>query len=133
MRAEAASWLAVAGLILAAEPSPAQQPDTTTEITYLLNEVATSSCEFYRNGNWYQGRQAAAHLRSKYGARPPWEHIGTAEEFIDRIAARSSVSGSDYRIRCAGTDAVPSASWLRSRLAAFRRAHDSPPEPQPPI
>ena len=75
--------------MLAAEPSLTQQPGTVTEITYLLNEVATSSCEFNRNGKWYQGRQAAAHLRNKYGARPPWEHIGTAEEFIDRIAARS--------------------------------------------
>ena len=115
--------------MLAAEPSLTQQPGTVTEITYLLNEVATSSCKFNRNGKWYQGRQAAAHLRNKYGARPPWEHIGTAEEFIDRIAARSSISGSDYLIRCAGTTEVPSASWLRSRLAVFRQSHDGPQGP----
>lgn len=129
MRAGAASWLAVAGLILAAEASWTQQPGTTTEITYLLNEVAISPCEFYRNGKWYQGRQAATHLRSKYGARPPWEHIGTAEEFIERIAARSSSSGADYMIRCAGTTEVPCASWLRSRLAVFRRSHGDPQKP----
>ena len=98
------------------------------EISYLIADVAASGCEFYRNGKWYDAVQAAAHLREKYGNPFISAHIASAEEFIDRVATRSTLSGVDYAIRCQNTTIVPSAKWFLSRLAAYRiAAKVSPP------
>ena len=61
---------AVLGLIVALALLPVGRaaPPTTaqTEITYLLGFGANSGCEFFRNGSWYDGKKAEAHLRYKY-------------------------------------------------------------------
>ena len=92
------------------------------EISFLLTEVAKSNCEFYRNGRWYDGKRAAAHLQDKYGSSLYAQRISSADEFIEAVATRSSLSGKAYAIRCAGSVVVPSALWFRERLAAYRQA-----------
>jgi hypothetical protein len=93
---------------------------TRMEIDYLLATVASSGCEFFRNGDWYDAKQAEQHLRLKYDALLARNLIESAEDFIDRGATYSSISGRPYAIRCADATAIPAAQWLRERLAQYR-------------
>ena len=40
-----------------------------------------------------------------------------ADQFIDRVASGSTVSGKPYRVHCPGRTPVDSGAWLRARLA----------------
>jgi hypothetical protein len=115
---------AVMGLVLvlglppparAAPPASAQ-----TEINYLLAFVGNSGCGFFRNGGWYDAKQAEAHLRYKYEMLAARDRINTAEDFIEKAATKSSVSAQPYQVRCSGAEAVTSNQWLRDALARYR-------------
>ena len=101
----------------AAPPAIAQ-----TEINYLLGFIERSGCMFYRNGSWYDARQAQAHLRSKYDALAAMGRIVTAEDFIEQAATKSSLSGEAYAIRCNSDPTVTTHQWLRDALARYRLA-----------
>jgi hypothetical protein len=111
-------------LILCALPftaSHAQPPPTAQrEIDYLLSYVETSGCSFYRNGTWYDGAHAKAHLRSKYDYMVARNLIGSAEDFIDRAAAKSSFSGKPYKIKCGTGPEEDSGPWFHEVLAHLR-------------
>ena len=94
--------------------------NTVAEIDYLLNSVGSSQCTFIRNGKRYSAEDAAAHLRSKYqrGKR----FASTSENFIARLASRSSVSKKPYYLECEGEDKMPSGDWLTLRLNEYRTA-----------
>ena len=98
------------------------------EISYLLTSIGASGCEFYRNGTWYDSHEAQAHLDGKYANLLAVDRIGSAEDFIEKAATRSSVSGLAYAVRC-GTDApVSSNRWLCDQLARYRsRSSESAP------
>ncbi len=121
MRRIKPNWLLISGLMLSTVVRADPPLGAQAEISFLLAEVARSDCEFFRNGRWYDGRRAAAHLQDKYGSSLDAQHILSAEGFIDTVATRSSLSGKAYAIRCARSVAVPSALWFRERLAAYRR------------
>jgi hypothetical protein len=106
-------------MILTANPVVASV-DSVTEITTLLDRVATSSCTFERNGKRYTGDRARAHLERKrhyLGKR-----IGSAEDFIRTAATGSSRSGEPYWIVCDG-ERTRSADWLTQRLEELRREY----------
>jgi hypothetical protein len=90
------------------------------EVNFLLGYVAGSSCEFYRNGSWYDAQKAHVHLRGKYKYLVENNLVNTTEQFIDRAASESSFSGKPYQIRCSGAAAVNSQQWLRERLLELR-------------
>ena len=113
--------LPVAG---AAPPTIAQ-----TEINYLLGFIGSSGCEFYRNGSWYDSTKAEAHLRNKYKMLAAGDRINTAEEFIEKAATKSSLSGQPYEVRCSGREMVTSTQWLREELAGYR-SRDPPCAPR---
>ena len=88
------------------------------EIEFLLAAVAKSDCRFIRSGTEYSGREAADHLRlklSKAGSR-----VQTAEDFIEGIASKSSLTGRAYQIRLVDGKVVPSGQWFRDALAKRR-------------
>ena len=99
---------------------------TLVEIEYLLQHVGTSGCEFYRNGSWYDAVRAESHLRDKYKYLDARHQINSAEDFIDRAATKSSLSGLAYQLRCKGSAAVPSGQWLYDALTLYRRALQKP-------
>jgi len=99
----------------AAAPTIAQR-----EVNYLLGFIAASGCEFYRNGSWHDSKSAQAHLRSKYEMLAAGKRINTAEDFIELVATKSSLSGLPYQVRCGGGDAVTTNQWLRDLLAHYR-------------
>jgi len=90
------------------------------EVDSLLGSIAGSGCEFNRNGSWYNSQEAVAHLRMKYKYLTGKNMVDTTEQFIDRAASESSLSGKPYRIRCAGGAAVNSRQWLHEKLVQLR-------------
>jgi hypothetical protein len=115
--------LALLGVAHAAPPAIAQ-----TEINYLLGFIESSGCEFYRNGSWYDAKRAQAHLRDKYEMLAAADRIHTAEDFIEKAATKSSLSGRPYQVKCRGSEAVTTNQWLRDVLARYRTsgAHSAP-------
>jgi hypothetical protein len=106
-----------AGAAMAAPPPQAQH-----EIDGLIAALGRSGCEFQRNGKWYPAGDAQAHLRRKYDYLRKRDLVDSAEQFIERAGARSSISGKAYAVRCPGKPATPSADWLAARLAEIRHA-----------
>ncbi len=113
--------LCFGSLVAAASPTVAQ-----TEVEYLLGAVASSGCEFYRNGEWFDSQRASAHLRDKYNALAALGRSMTAVDFIDEVATKSSLSGRPYLMRCAGGEPVGTNQWLREVLERYRRCASSP-------
>lgn len=96
----------------------AHAEETPAEIDYLLRTVGSSDCAFIRNGKHYSATDAEEHLRMKYqrGKR----HAFTAEDFIENLASKSSMSKKLYQIDCPGEEVIPSGEWFALRLAAYR-------------
>jgi hypothetical protein len=94
--------------------------DAESEINYLLSYIENSGCDFYRNGTWYDSKKARTHLHDKYDVLVAGNRINTAEDFIEKTASESSLSGRPYEVRCGAGDVVPSNRWLRDALARYR-------------
>lgn len=87
------------------------------EIEYLLSYTAASNCIFIRNGKEHPATEAREHLEMKYNHVK--RHIKTAEDFIDKIASKSSLSRKEYAIRCDGVQ-QQARLWLTQVLAGYR-------------
>jgi hypothetical protein len=96
--------------------------DVGTEVESLLSAIGSSGCQFIRNGKEYSAPDAEDHLRMKYkkGAR----YVSTAEDFINRIASKSSWSGKPYQIACPDEVLQPSGQWLTNKLQDLRNMHN---------
>lgn len=117
MRIALALALSLAAITAHAAPLP---PAARAEVDALLNRLQTSGCEFNRNGSWYAGTEAKAHLLKKLDYLEGKGMVATAEQFIERGATGSSMSGKPYLVRCAGKAPVESAQWLKTELQAVR-------------
>ncbi|MFT7775971.1 DUF5329 domain-containing protein [Roseateles sp.] len=119
--------LAVAAITVVAQADPLP-PAARAEVDALLARLQTSGCEFNRNGSWYAGADARAHLLKKLNYLEGKNLVQTAEQFIERGASGSSMSGTPYLVRCAGKLPVQSAQWLKAELQQVRtaRAASSP-------
>ncbi|MEG0194767.1 MAG: YfeK family protein [Stenotrophomonas sp.] len=109
--------LAFAPGIAGAAPSA----DARREIAQLIGSLDGSQCQFQRNGSWYGPADARAHLQRKYDYLLKKDMVDTAEQFIERAASQSSMSGKAYRIRCPGQSEQTSAAWFGARLQALRQ------------
>ncbi len=108
--------LVIAPVTRAEPPAIVQQ-----EINYLLRYIGDSGCEFKRNGTWNNNSKTAeSHVRGKYDYLARQGRIDTAQDFIDKAATKSSLSGQPYEIRCGGDLAMPSSLWLSDALARYR-------------
>jgi len=99
---------------------PVQADSTADEIAYLLKFIRESSCTFIRNGSDYDGAAAADHVAAKYAHFK--REIKTAEDFIDRAATKSLLSGEPYQVQC-GSASIAAAEWLRGVLYSYRARH----------
>jgi hypothetical protein len=82
---------------------------------------------FIRNGSAHSAVEAAAHLRRKLAAAHG--RITTAEQFIDKLGTRSSMTGIAYRVRFADGREIDSAAWLRQLLRELRAERVRSPRP----
>lgn len=119
--------LPLALLLQAATAAPLPHA-ARAEVDALLTRLQASGCEFNRNGSWYGGAEARAHLLKKLDDLEGKGLVSTAEQFVEQGASRSSMSGKPYLVRCAGRAPVESAQWLKAELQAVRaaRAASSP-------
>ena len=92
------------------------------EIGHLLAYVERSGCTVYRNGTWHSASNARAHLEKKYRFLLDRGSVDTTEDFIDRVATASSLSGKPYQVKCEGDEMVSSAEWLTAELQRLRKA-----------
>lgn len=90
------------------------------EIDYLIGKVGKSSCIFIRNGKRYSRREARAHLSSK--RRRNAHLIDSTEEFIEKIASKSAISGKPYLIRCRGQAEQTAGEWFSTLLGTYRES-----------
>jgi hypothetical protein len=93
--------------------------DQNPEIDHLLGAIGKSECIFIRNGTHHSAEKAEEHLRMKYkrGRR----YATSAEEFIERLASKSSMTRKLYMMDCPDVEAEPAGDWLTRRLEEFRR------------
>jgi hypothetical protein len=118
-----ANKLLLGGLLasLAFAASAAPTPKVKAEIAGLMDALSSSGCRFQRNGSWHDADEARAHLQRKYDYLLKKDKVDSAEQFIERAASASSMSGRAYRVRCDGKE-QDAASWLNGQL---RRLRDS--------
>ena len=94
-----------------AETSPV---DEQKKIDCLLTEIQQSNAHFERNGQTYTAVEAHDHMRDK------WNYVGgkikTAEQFIDYIGTKSSLSGRFYYVLTPDGRKIPSREWLTEKL-----------------
>lgn len=112
----------VAGIVLVlAAPFAGAAPDARAdaEIRHLVDFIAASGCQFIRNGDAHDSKAAAEHLLMKYGKAK--SRLSTPEQFIDKVASRSYLTGSEYRVRCPSKPEIASGSWLTTELQAWRQ------------
>ena len=90
------------------------------EIDHLFSFIDASPCEFSRNGKWYTAAKAGDHIKTKYQYLLVKGMIGSAEEFIELAATKSSVSGKYYLVKCGSSTEIRSEDWLKQELSSFR-------------
>lgn len=100
------------------------------EIDALLAKLRASGCEFGRNGSWYSGAEASAHLLRKLEYVEGKVSLQSAEEFIEVVASSSSFSGVPYQVRCGSSPPVGSRQWLTRELGAVRSSGGPSPSPR---
>ena len=105
-------------LLLGSITAQADESTMDTEIDFLLDTVVSSHCLFIRNGKEYSAPEAREHLqmKRKRGKR----HYSDTEEFIEKIASKSSLSGKDYLIQCGEAPQQTANEWFSALLQKYR-------------
>jgi len=109
--------------LVALIPSIVRADQTETEVDYLLTTIGSSECVFVRNGKEYNAEKAEAHLRMKFERGK--QYAPTTEQFIQRLASKSSMSRKSYFIECDGEARVPSGQWLTHLLNDYRAGNQT--------
>jgi hypothetical protein len=112
----------VLALALACGVMPAQADELpapeAAKIEYLIRSIAElRDAQFIRNGQAHDSQAAAKHLRAKLKAAGP--RVRSAEDFIDKCASESLMSGRPYRIRFTGGREIEARVFLRQKLAEY--------------
>ncbi len=107
-------------IVLCITAAGAHADTASEEIGYLIDSVGQSGCIFVRNGKSHNAPDAADHLRMKY--RRGKAYASGAEQFISRLASKSSISGKPYYMKCDGGETQKIGEWLTQRLEALRES-----------
>lgn len=120
LRGKMKKYLAIIMLLPSLVFAQPVSDQTKTEVSYLLNYLKESGCQFNRNGSWYSAAQAVDHLNTKYEYLLNKGMVTTTEDFISRAATESSMSGRPYHVKCGTAAEEESGPWLRAVLAKHR-------------
>jgi Family of unknown function (DUF5329) len=112
------AFLALVACAAQAAPLPRA---ARAEAEALLLRMQASGCEFQRNGSWYSGAEARAHLLKKLDYLEGKGLVNTTEQFIVQGASASSMSGKPYLVRCPGKPVQESGPWLSAALQQLRQ------------
>jgi hypothetical protein len=119
--------IVVALMVLLLITAPVRAASTADEVAALLKFIRGSPCTFIRNGSEYDGAEAADHVAAK--AAQFKREIKRAEDFIDRAATKSLLSGEPYKVRCGSGPTIAAADWLRQVLQSYRAQQAAPSPP----
>lgn len=106
-------------------------PASRGEIESLLSRLEVSGCQFYRNGTWHSSGEARTHLLRKLDYLMRKGGVASAEQFIERAATKSSVSGRVYLVKCGSSPPVQSSLWLDAQLRDLRAPSPAPARARP--
>jgi len=112
----------IAASAWAAEPDAAAKK----EISYLIEHLASSGCQFNRNGTWHEASRAVSHIKRKYEYLLDKDLVTDTDAFIRLAATESSSSGKPYIVRCGAQPEQPSATWFQAALVELREKVTSP-------
>ncbi len=98
----------------------ASADESRREIDQLIAYLETSECEFNRNGEWHDSRDAGKHLRRKRKHIEREVESLSGEDFIAEAASKSSMTGQPYQVRCPGKPVESSADWFGAELQRMR-------------
>ncbi len=102
----------VASLPLCAAEQKTSIADTAE---YLISTVAKSDATFVRNGSNYTAKEASEHMRRKYDHFK--KEIKTPEDFIEKCASKSEMSGKPYTVKFADGKNMRCDEWMKKLLA----------------
>lgn len=105
-----------AELGFSADSAPSDDPRALIE--RLLIEVRMADVLFIRNGAEHGPEEAAAHLDRKW--KDAGDEVRTPEDFIQKCASRSALSGEPYTVRLRDGTVLSSEAWLSSVLEELR-------------
>ena len=101
---------------------PSESDVAQSEITYLLAHVEKSGCRFNRNGTWYNDTKVIRqHMEAKYRYFQGKGRINSAEDFVERAASKSEMTGKPYLVKCTNGPEMPTAQWLIDELSRYRK------------
>ena len=96
----------------------AMKEDLEATIMHLLEFVSTSDVVFIRNGKEHSAEDAAKHIEKKY--KHYKKKIKTPEDFIERSATKSMMSGKLYQVRLKDGTVISNKDWLTDELERYR-------------
>jgi len=108
--------LGASALLAQAAPSASEEKLIDTLI---LRVSKMDAMIFLRNGNEYNAADAAKHMQAKYDYFK--KELVTAEDFIDRCASRSEMTGQAYKVKLANGAVRDANEFLNSELRALRQ------------
>ncbi len=115
-------------LLLTSLTASGDGPDKQSEniesaIQFLLKHVADSGLIFIRNSDKHDATDAAEPMNSKYEYFR--DKIKTPEDFIQRCASKSLMSGKPYLVVLENGEEVRTDDWLLRALASYRHGQSS--------
>jgi len=96
---------------------PAEEAGRIEELIAAVEHQTDAA--FIRNNRAYDSAVAAEFLRRKWRAQA--DRVGSAEDFIAKVASFSSTSGRAYLIRFGNGREIPCSVFLRAELARLQR------------
>jgi hypothetical protein len=84
------------------------------KINKLILYIEKSNAVFIRNGNEYEAKEAAEHLRMK--RKKAGNKVKTAKNFIDLIASKSYMSGEAYKMKFSTGSIINTRDMLYNEL-----------------
>lgn len=93
----------------------ALSPEEKIRTEALLTELGKQqNLTFTRNGTEHSAVDAESHLRLKLGKTH--KRLQTAEQFIDNVASKSSITGEQYQVKDGQGNIIPANKYLHELL-----------------
>ena len=113
--------LAAVAALAQATPSASEQKLIDTLILRVSN---MKTMTFMRNGDEHNAADAAKHMQAKFDHFK--DEIVTAEDFIDRCASRSEVTGKPYQVKLSNGVVKDAKEFLTAELHTLRKGGGKP-------
>ncbi len=102
-----------------AHATPSASEDKLID-TLIQRVSAMSGMTFLRNGSEHTAAEAAKHMHAKYDYFR--KELVTAEDFIERCASRSEMTGLAYKVKLDGGVVKDANEFLNGELRALRQS-----------